>query len=207
MINVAFYFLITGLIQPLILLSTVCLACCTGYVDESDAKIKKFSLQEKVSVKLSSCKRKTRAAYHLCYRKVAETEEERLACARLYVQTLTQCYFRGVRSGKDCLPRGNTMFEKCVMESMGYEDVFACSNGKESWIANCKKATTEGDKREILHSSDHMLFNEALYKRGSISQCNDCRTRFSICEDRASSREIFKVCVVDNEVCMKKHGC
>ena len=205
--NITFYFLITGLTQPLILLSTVCLAFCAGYVDENDAALKKISLKEKVSVQLSSCKRKTRSAYNLCYSKLAGTEKERLACARLYVKTLIQCYYTGVASGKDCLPRGYAMFEKCVLESMGYEDIYACSNEKDAWLAKCKRATTQGDRREMLDSSDHMVFNEALYKRGNTALCNECRTRFDICLQESETRATDQICVVNKEVCIDNHSC
>eukprot|EP00112_Aurelia_sp_Birch-Aquarium-sp1_P016180 Seg3647.4 transcript_id=Seg3647.4/GoldUCD/mRNA.D3Y31 product="hypothetical protein" protein_id=Seg3647.4/GoldUCD/D3Y31 len=195
-----------GLIQPLILLSTVCLVCSARYVDESDAALK-TSLKEKASMHLSSCKTKSRAAYHLCFHKVAETEEERLACARLYVETFTKCYFKGVASGKDCMPRGYAMFEECVMESMGYEDVYACRNEKNAWLVKCNKATTQGDKREMLKSSDHMLFNEALYKRGSVVLCNNCRTEFSLCTGTANRKEDHQVCVVDKDACSIANDC
>ena len=189
------------------MLGTVCLAFCAGYAAESDAALKKILLKEKISVQLSSCKRKTRAAYNLCYSKLAGTEGERLACARLYVKTLMRCYYTGVASGKDCLPRGYAMFEKCVLESMGYEDIYACSNEKDAWLAKCKKAATQGDRREMLDSSDHMVFNEGLYKRGTHALCNKCRTNFDICLQESETRASDKICVVARETCIDFHSC
>ncbi len=131
-------------------------------------------------------------AFSLCRTQLGITKQDRLDCAKMYVATFPNCFFKGKMTGKNCAQSVKNSIAACESSSLLFGEKFACRNKKRIEDSKCNGVQS---KRENIQA-------DALSVRSSsLQSCNECYGNYHACLMNAVTEMAYDICIAARMLC------